>query len=80
MEAAQKISARKLQSKIGTTQQAIVDAIDDGKLICRTRADAPEVDGNAFAAAKKGVRVGDFVQLEITDADAYDLYGIVLSS
>ena len=80
MEAAQRISARKLQSKIGTTQQAIVDAIDDGKLICRTRADAPEVDGNAIAPAKKGVRVGDFVQLEITDADAYDLYGIVLSS
>ena len=80
MEAAQKISARKLQTKIGTTQQAIVDAIDDGKLICRTRADAPEVDGNAIAPAKKGVRVGDFVQLEITDADAYDLYGIVLSS
>ena len=80
MEAAQKISARKLQTKIGTTQQVIVDAIDDGKLICRTRADAPEVDGNAIAPAKKGVRVGDFVQLEITDADAYDLYGIVLSS
>jgi len=77
METAQNISARKLQSKIGTKQQVIVDAIDDGKLICRTRADAPEVDGNAIAPAKKGVRVGDFATLEITDADAYDLYGIV---
>jgi len=77
METAQKISARKLQTKIGSTQQAIVDAVEGGKLICRTRADAPEVDGNAFAPAKKGVRVGDFVTLEITDADAYDLYGVV---
>jgi ribosomal protein S12 methylthiotransferase len=77
MEAAQKISARKLQKKIGTTQQAIVDAVEGGKLVCRTRADAPEVDGNAFAPAKKGVRVGDFVTLEISDADAYDLYGVV---
>ncbi|MES2983802.1 MAG: 30S ribosomal protein S12 methylthiotransferase RimO [Pseudomonadota bacterium] len=77
MEAAQGISARQLTKKIGTTQQAIVDGIADGKLICRTRADAPEVDGNAFAPAQKGIRVGDFVNLDITDADAYDLYGLI---
>ena len=60
--------------KAALRQRALELGFDD----CRvTRADAPEVDGNAFAAAKKGVRVGDFVQLEITDADAYDLYGIV---
>ena len=77
MEKAQTISAAKLQKKIGTDQLAIVDAIQDGKLICRTRADAPEVDGLAYAPAKKGIRVGDFVNLEITDADAYDLYGLL---
>jgi ribosomal protein S12 methylthiotransferase len=77
MERAQEISARKLQAKIGSTQLSIVDAIADGKLICRTRADAPEVDGNVYAPVQKGVRVGDFVTLEITDADAYDLYGLV---
>ncbi len=78
MEKAQEISAAKLQRKIGTVQQAIVDGVADGKLICRTRADAPEVDGNAFAPAMKGVRVGDIINLEITDADAYDLYGLVV--
>ena len=77
MEIAQEISATKLQKKIGSTQQAIVDGIADGKLICRTRADAPEIDGNAFAPVKKGIRVGDMINLEITDADAYDLYGLV---
>jgi ribosomal protein S12 methylthiotransferase len=45
-------------------------------MICRTRADAPEIDGNAYAPKVKGVKVGDFVNLEITDADAYDLYGV----
>jgi ribosomal protein S12 methylthiotransferase len=78
MEKAQKISAVKLQAKIGTTQLSIVDAISDGKLICRTRADAPEVDGNAIAPQQKGIRVGDRINLEITDADAYDLYGLVV--
>lgn len=77
MEKAQEISAAKLQKKVGTMQRVIVDGVTDGKLVCRTEADAPEVDGNAFAPVKKGVRVGDFITLEITDADAYDLYGLV---
>ena len=77
MVKAQEISAAKLQKKIGTVQQAIVDGVKDGQLICRTRADAPEVDGLAYTPLVKGVRVGDFIHLEITDADAYDLYGIL---
>ena len=77
MMKAQEISAAKLQKKIGTVQQAIVDGVKDGQLICRTRADAPEVDGLAFTPLVKGVRVGDFINLEITDADAYDLFGIL---
>lgn len=77
MEKAQIISANRLQKKIGSTQAAIVDGISDGKLVCRTMADAPEVDGHAFAPVKKGVRVGDIINLEITDADEYDLYGVI---
>ena len=77
MVKAQEISAARLQKKIGTVQLAIVDGVRDGQLVCRTRADAPEVDGNLFAPVVKGVRIGDFVNIEITDADAYDLYGIV---
>ncbi|MFZ4541858.1 MAG: 30S ribosomal protein S12 methylthiotransferase RimO [Rickettsiales bacterium] len=77
MAKAQDISAAKLQKKIGTTQQAIVDSIAQGKITARTRADAPEVDGLAYAPAVKGVRVGDFINLEITNADAYDVFGVV---
>lgn len=77
MVKAQQISSAKLQKKIGTVQQALVDGVKDGQLICRTRADAPEVDGLAYTPLVKGVRVGDFINLEITDADAYDLYGII---
>lgn len=78
MEKAQAISAARLQKKIGTQQLAIVDGVRDGQLVCRTMADAPEIDGNAFAPVQKGVRVGDFVTLDILNADAYDLYGAVL--
>ena len=77
MEKAQIISAARLQNKIGSMQAAIVDGVSDGKLVCRTMGDAPEVDGHAYAPVKKGVRVGDIVNLDITDADEYDLYGVV---
>jgi ribosomal protein S12 methylthiotransferase len=77
MAKAQEISAAKLQKKIGTLQQCIVDGVKDGQLVCRTRGDAPEVDGLAYAPVKKGVRVGDFITLEVTDASEYDLYGII---
>lgn len=78
MEKAAEISEYKLQKKVGTTQQCIVDGFEDGRMICRTRADAPEIDGNAYAPKVKGVKVGDFVNLEITNADAYDLYGVAV--
>ncbi|MDX2095832.1 MAG: 30S ribosomal protein S12 methylthiotransferase RimO [Alphaproteobacteria bacterium] len=77
MEKAQAISAAKLQKKIGSRQLVMVDGVAQGRLICRTRGDAPEVDGNVFAPAVKGARAGDILSVEITDADAYDLYGVV---
>lgn len=77
MEKAQTISAARLQKKIGSTQQVIVDGVRDGQLVCRSMADAPEVDGNVFAPMKKGVRVGDVITVDIINADAYDLYGVV---
>ena len=77
MQAAQTISAQRLQRRVGSRQRAIVDGVADGKLVCRTMAEAPEVDGNLFVPVKKGVRVGDFVDAEIIDADAYDMYGVI---
>ena len=77
MVKAQEISAAKLQKKIGTIQQCIVDGVADGQLVCRTRADAPEVDGLAYAPLVKGIRIGDFVDLEILDANEYDLFGAI---
>ena len=76
MERAQEISARKLQRKIGTIQQAIVDEVNAEGIVARTKADAPEIDGVIVAPRKKGVKVGDIISLEVTDADAYDLYGV----
>jgi ribosomal protein S12 methylthiotransferase len=77
METQQAISAAKLQKKIGSMQESMVDGIEEGQLICRTKADAPEIDGNIITPAQKGVRVGDIITIEVTDSDAYDLYGVI---
>lgn len=79
MQKQQAISAAKMQAKIGTMQDCIIDGMgDDGAIIARSKADAPEIDGNVFITeCTKPVTQGDIVKVKITDADDYDLYGSV---
>ncbi|HOZ32074.1 MAG TPA: 30S ribosomal protein S12 methylthiotransferase RimO, partial [Tabrizicola sp.] len=48
MEKAQAISAAKLGAKVGKVLEVIVDQVDEDGATCRTKADAPEIDGNLF--------------------------------
>ncbi len=80
MEVQERISAAKLQSKIGTMQTVLVDQLvedDEGNIeaIGRTKADAPEIDGVVYLADADGLNPGDFVEVEIYDADGHDLWG-----
>lgn len=77
MEKAQSISEAKLAAKVGTLQDVIVDEIDaDGIATCRTKADAPEIDGNLFIDdGTEGLSPGDIVRVEVDEASEYDLWG-----
>ena len=80
MEVQERISAAKLQSKIGTMQTVLVDGLvedEEGNIeaIGRTKADAPEIDGVVYLADAEGLSPGDFVEVEIYDADGHDLWG-----
>ncbi|MEQ8896556.1 MAG: 30S ribosomal protein S12 methylthiotransferase RimO [Roseovarius sp.] len=77
MEKAQAISVDKLAAKVGTLQDVIVDDIDeDGIATCRTKADAPEIDGCLFIdEGTDGLSVGDIVTVEVDEAGEYDLWG-----
>jgi len=77
MEKAQAISEDKLAEKVGTLQDVIVDDIDaDGIATCRTRADAPEIDGCLFIdEGTEAFAVGDIVTVEVDEASEYDLWG-----
>ena len=63
MEVQERISAAKLQTKIGTIQTVLVDEIvedENGNIeaIGRTKADAPEIDGVVYLADAEGLTPG----------------------
>ena len=76
MEKAQAISEAKLAQKLGRTLEVIVDQVDDDAAICRTKADAPEIDGNLFIDEDfAGLSPGDLVSVTVDEASEYDLWG-----
>ena len=77
MEKAQAISEAKLAAKVGRVVEVIVDDIDaDGIATCRTKSDAPEIDGNLFIdEGTEGLQVGQIVTVEVDEAGEYDLWG-----
>ena len=78
METARKISTEKLSRKIGNEIEVIVDEIDDEGAVCRTKADAPEIDGNLFIEENfDKISVGDILKVNVTAASDYDLWGTI---
>jgi ribosomal protein S12 methylthiotransferase len=75
MQAQQAISARKLKRKVGTREQVMIDKVEKGAAVGRTRGDAPEIDGSVYVSARRPLRVGEIVSVKIERADAYDLHG-----
>lgn len=76
MKLQQKISLENNQKYINKVLNCIVEGYtDNGTVILRSEHDAPEIDGLVYAHAKNPAVPGDIEQVEITDADEYDLYG-----
>ena len=84
MEVTERISAAKLQAKVGRTLPVIIDEVgepdEDGDVGAtgRSEADAPEIDGQVFLRnVPETLQPGDVVQATIEDADAHDLFGVI---
>ena len=74
MEVQSRISAAKLQQKIGQTMLVLVDAADEENAVARSAADAPEIDGVVYLENGAGLLPGDLVEVTVTDADEHDLW------
>jgi ribosomal protein S12 methylthiotransferase len=75
MQKQQGISTAKLQKRIGTTMQVLIDDVDEEGAIGRTYADAPEIDGLVYLNDEFELKAGDLVSVKIQHADEYDLWG-----
>ncbi len=76
MEKSQAISEAKLAAKVGSVQEVLVDEVDSDGATCRTKADAPEIDGNLFIdEGFEHLKPGDMVQVKVDEASEYDLWG-----
>jgi ribosomal protein S12 methylthiotransferase len=84
MEVTERISAAKLEAKVGRTLPVIIDEVgepdEDGDVGAtgRSQADAPEIDGQVFLRnVPANLQPGDIVEVEVEDADAHDLFGAI---
>ena len=84
MAACARISAAKLEVKVGKVLPVIIDEVgepdEDGDIgaTARSQADAPEIDGNVYLReVPEGLQPGQIVNALIEDADEHDLFGAI---
>ncbi|MBQ6066553.1 MAG: 30S ribosomal protein S12 methylthiotransferase RimO [Clostridia bacterium] len=77
MEQQYDIFTDKQQDLIGTVQRCVIDDYGDepGTYAGRTWMDAPEIDSAITVISKRPLTPGDFIDVEITGTDEYDLIG-----
>lgn len=77
MDLQREISGQKNAEKIGTVQRVLVEENVNGEWLGRTEADAPEVDNEVYIRSEKPLLIGDFVDVEIEDADDFTLFASI---
>lgn len=80
MEAQEEISLEHNQKKINTLMKVIIDDMDNQFYIGRTEFDSPDVDNAVLIKKTTPLKIGEFYPVLITHAEAYDLYGKVITS
>ncbi|MBR4787916.1 MAG: 30S ribosomal protein S12 methylthiotransferase RimO [Bacteroidales bacterium] len=77
MQLQETISLEINQSKVGSTLRVIIDGEERDHYVGRTEFDSPDVDNSVLISKEKALTIGEFYNVEITDAAEYDLYGTV---
>ncbi len=69
-----KISATRLQQRIGCVETVLIDEVVEEGAVARSTADAPEIDGQVFIDGATHLQAGEFVEVVIEEADDHDLW------
>jgi len=76
MDVQAEISEARLAARIGGVETVLIDSAQADTAVARSRSDAPEIDGLVHVRDVAGVNSGDFVDVEIVDSDAHDLFAV----
>jgi ribosomal protein S12 methylthiotransferase len=74
MEFQSQISADRLQARVGRHEQVLIDEVVEEGAVARSRADAPEIDGQVFIDGATHLKVGELVDVIIEEADEHDMW------
>ena len=75
MEHQANISVERLQRRIGRVETVLIDEVVEEGAVARSKSDAPEIDGQVFIDGATHLQVGDFVDVEMDEADEHDFWG-----
>lgn len=66
------------KGRVGKTYKVIVDSVKDDVCVGRSYMDSPEIDTGITFSSTPDIKIGDFVNVKITDVDGYDLVGEIV--
>lgn len=78
MEFQSQISAERLAARVGRRERVLIDEVVEEGAVARSRADAPEIDGQVFIDGATHLQAGDFADVLIEEADEHDMWGQLL--
>ena len=77
----QNISLETNEKRVGTIEKVLIDRIEGDYYIGRTQYDSPEVDDEILISIEDAeLNIGDFVNVKLTKADYFDLYGSTIEN
>lgn len=73
------IMAGQQAGMVGKTVRVLCDEYDEesGLWLCRSAADAPEIDTNVCVRSEAPLTPGEFYEVKVEESDVYDLYGVL---
>lgn len=80
LEQQAEITAERLQTRVGSQTRVLIEDVEPGgtRWLGRSPGEAPETDGLVYVESDRPLTRGEFVMVEITGSDVYDLVGRVV--
>ncbi len=74
MEVQSRISQARLQKKVGQRMTVLIDEVVKEGAVARSKADAPEIDGQIFIDDATHLKPGDFAEVIVEETDEHDCW------